>query len=69
MRGDFITITIQGNFGKPRAALVIQANQFGEHSSTTILPITNTLVAAPLLRVTIQPPGKWLTKTFENYGR
>jgi len=43
------------NFGKPRPALVIQSDQFGEHSSVTVLPITSTLVDAPLLRVTVQP--------------
>ena len=55
IRGDFVTIAIQGDFGKPRPSLVIQADQFSEHSSITILPVTSTLVAAPLLRVTVQP--------------
>lgn len=55
MRGDLVTIAMQGDFGKPRPALVIQANQFSEHSSATVLPITSTLVAAPLLRVSLQP--------------
>lgn len=55
MRGDLVTIATQGDFGKPRPALVIQANQFSEHTSATVLPITSTLVAAPLLRVTVQP--------------
>lgn len=54
-RGDFVTIAMQDDFGKPRPALVIQANQFNEHTSVTVLPITSTLVAAPLLRVTVQP--------------
>ncbi len=58
MRGDFVTITIQGDFGKPRPALVVQANPFNEHSSITVLPVTSTLVAAPLLRVTIQPSAE-----------
>ncbi|MFV0371676.1 MAG: type II toxin-antitoxin system PemK/MazF family toxin [Azonexus sp.] len=58
IRGDLVTITIQGDFGKPRPALVIQANQFSEHSSVTVLPITSTIVAAPLLRVTVQPSAK-----------
>ena len=57
-RGDFVTVAIQGDFGKPRPALVIQANQFGEHTSVTVLPITSTLVAAPLLRVTVQPSAE-----------
>lgn len=55
MRGDFVTIAMQGDYGKPRPALVIQADQFGEHSTVTVLPVTSTLVAAPLLRITVQP--------------
>lgn len=58
MRGDLVTIALQGDFGKPRPALVIQANQFSEHASTTVLPITSTLVAAPLLRVTVKPSAE-----------
>ena len=54
MRGDFVTIAMQGDFGKPRPALVIQADLFSEHASATVLPITSTLVAAPLFRVTVQ---------------
>ena len=38
MRGDFVTIAIPGDFGKPRPALVIQANQFSEHASVTVRP-------------------------------
>ncbi len=52
MRGDLVTIAMQGDFGKPRPALVVQANQFSEHGSVTVLPVTSTLNAAPLLRVT-----------------
>lgn len=55
MRGDLVTIAMQGDFDKPRPALVIQASQFSEHTSVTVLPITSTMVAAPLLRVTVQP--------------
>ena len=55
MRGDFVTISLQGDFGKPRPALVIQADQFNEHATVAVLPVTGTMVAAPLLRVTVQP--------------
>lgn len=55
MRGDFVTIALQGDFGKPRPALVIQADQFSEHPSVTLLPVTSTLLAAPLLRITVNP--------------
>jgi mRNA interferase MazF len=55
MRGDLVTIAMQGDFGKPRPALVIQSDQYDEHTSVTVLPITSRLVAAPLLRITLQP--------------
>lgn len=50
-----MTIAMQGDFGKPRPALVIQADQFDQHSSVTVLPVTSTLIAAPLLRITVEP--------------
>ncbi len=55
MRGDFVTIAMQGDFGKPRPALIIQADPFSELESVTVLPVTSTLVEAPLFRVTVQP--------------
>ena len=55
MRGELVTVAIQGDFGKPRPALVIQSNQFDEHSTVTILPVSSTLVNAPLFRITVQP--------------
>jgi mRNA interferase MazF len=54
-RGDFVTISIPGDFGKPRPALVIQSDRFAEHSSVTVILVTGTLVDAPLLRVTVTP--------------
>lgn len=54
-RGDFVIIAMQGDFGKPMPALVIQADQFDEHATIAVLPVTSTLVAAPLLRITVQP--------------
>jgi mRNA interferase MazF len=58
MRGDLVIISLQGDFGKPRPALIIQSNQFNDHATVTVLPITSTMVAAPLLRVTVQPDPK-----------
>lgn len=54
-RGDLVTVAMQGDFGKPRPALVIQADQFGEHVTVTVLLVSGTLVDAPLLRITVQP--------------
>ena len=54
-RGDFVTVVFQGDFGKPGPALVIQASRFGDHATVTVLPITSTLIDAPLIRVPVQP--------------
>jgi mRNA interferase MazF len=63
-RGDLVTVAVQGDYGKPRPALVIQSDAFNTHTSITILPITSSLVDAPLLRVTVEPnPTTGLRKT------
>jgi mRNA interferase MazF len=54
-RGDLVTIALQGDFGKPRPALVVQADRFAETAKVTILPVTSALVDAPLLRLTVEP--------------
>jgi len=54
-RGQLVTIAMQGDFGKPRPALIIQANQFDNHATVALLPVTSTIIAAPLFRVTIEP--------------
>ena len=54
-RGDFVPIAMQGDFGKPRPALVIQADQFDALATLTVLPVTSTQVAAPLFRIDVQP--------------
>ena len=55
IRGDLVTIAMQGDFGKPRPALVIQSDPFNEHTTVTVLLVSSALVDAPLLRVTVQP--------------
>ncbi|EEF5708110.1 type II toxin-antitoxin system PemK/MazF family toxin [Salmonella enterica] len=54
-RGDLITVAIQGDFGKPRPALVVQADSFDGLPTVSVLPVTGTLTSAPLLRVTVEP--------------
>jgi mRNA interferase MazF len=52
-RGDIVTVSLPGDYGKPRPALIIQSDLFAEHPSITVLPITSHLVDAPLLRIGI----------------
>jgi mRNA interferase MazF len=54
-RGDLVTVALQGDQGKPRPALIVQADHFADLAAVTVLPITSTLVEAPLLRVPIEP--------------
>lgn len=54
-RGDFVVVALQGNYGKPRPALVVQSDLFDEHPSLTIAPVTSSIVDAPLFRVTVEP--------------
>jgi mRNA interferase MazF len=54
-RGDLVTIALQGDYGKPRPALIIQSDLFSEHPSVTILPVTGELRDAPLFRISVKP--------------
>ncbi len=54
-RGDLVTIALQGDYGKPRRALVVQSDLFAEHPSVTILPVTSDLRKAPLFRIDVEP--------------
>lgn len=50
-----MTIALQGDFGKPRPALVIQSDLFNEHTTVTVLLVSSTLIDAPLFRVRVEP--------------
>ncbi len=54
-RADLVTIAPQGDYGKPRPALVIQSDFFDAHPSVTVLPVTGDLRETPLFRVTVEP--------------
>ena len=55
IRGDLVTVALPGDFGKPRPALVIQSDAFAETGTVTLLPLSGTLIDAPLFRPTVQP--------------
>ena len=54
-RGDLVTIATAGDYGKPRPALVVQANAFQDLGSVTVLRLTSELHDWPAFRVTVQP--------------
>jgi len=57
-RGDIVIVAAKGSYtGKPRPALVVQADLFNDtHASITVCPITTDCVDASLFRVAL-PPG------------
>jgi mRNA interferase MazF len=57
-RGDLVTIALQGAYGKPRPALIVQSDLFMEHPSVTILPLTSDLEKTPLFRIEIEPTAQ-----------
>jgi mRNA interferase MazF len=55
-RGDVVVVALPGDYGKPRPALIIQSDLFNEtHASVTVVPVTSTLVDAPIFRLTVDP--------------
>ena len=54
-RGSLVTVALQGDFGKPRPAVVIQSDFFADTATVTVLPLSSSLMSAPLLRVDVQP--------------
>lgn len=55
-RGQFVTVAVPGATGKPRPALVVQNDVFGDLPSVVVCPLTATLRAdADLLRIMVEP--------------
>jgi len=55
-RGNVVTVAMQGDFGKPRPAVVLQSNVFSDiHATVTIALISSEIVQAPIFRLDIEP--------------
>ncbi len=54
-RGDLVTIAVTGDYGKPRPALIVQADAFRALAAVTVLRLTSELHDWPTFRVTVQP--------------
>jgi mRNA interferase MazF len=54
-RGDLVVVALPGDYGKPRPALVVQADAYRDLSSVTLLRLTSELHAWPAFRVTVEP--------------
>ena len=57
-RGDIVILNIGGNVGKPRPALIIQAdilNQDNNLATTIVLPLTSELLNMEVIRYKLEP--------------
>ena len=54
-RGDLVTVATQGDYGKPRPALVIQSDLFGDLPSVMLCLVTSELHPLPIFRITVDP--------------
>ncbi len=52
-RGDLVRVAVSGDYGKPRPALIVQADAFDLHPSVVVLPLTSEMHDAPLFRVSV----------------
>ena len=50
-RGQIVTVAVQGDYGKPRPAVIIQSDWLDETDSVLVCLITTTRRDAPLYRV------------------
>jgi mRNA interferase MazF len=63
-RGDIITVAAGGGYGgKPRPAVVVQADEFSDSEAVTFCLITSVFVDVPRTRLRIEPsPGNGIKK-------
>jgi mRNA interferase MazF len=55
-RGDVISVALAGDYGKPRPAVIVQSDAFGDnHPSIIVCQMTSRLIDAADFRVTIEP--------------
>jgi len=63
-RGDVVTVAAPGDYGKPRPAVVIQADALNDAGGEGVILalMTSTLRDAPLLRMTVGESGAGLAR-------
>jgi mRNA interferase MazF len=64
-RGDVVIVSLAGDYGKPRPAILVQIDELTEQVDGVIVaPLTTTLLPVPLYRPTISPsPENGILKT------
>jgi mRNA interferase MazF len=53
-QGDLISVSLPGDYGKPRPALVIQSDIYEHLNSVTVLPLTSNVLSTEDCRVVVE---------------
>ena len=53
-RGDIVAVAPQGDYGRPRPALIVQSDALNEADSVLVVLFTSALTEAPLYRLTVE---------------
>jgi mRNA interferase MazF len=54
-RGDIVTVSAPGDYGKPRPAVVVQSDALNAADSVLVALVTSALTASPLYRLALEP--------------
>ena len=54
-RGDIVTVSPPGDYGKPRPAVVVQSDWLNTNDSVLVALFTSTLTDAPIYRLSVEP--------------
>jgi mRNA interferase MazF len=54
-RGDIVTVSAPGDYGKPRPAIVIQSDRLQYTESVLVSLLTSTIVEASFFRLSLNP--------------
>ena len=57
-RGDLVTVSAQGDYGKPRSAIVIQSDFLNAADSVLVVLLTSKIADASLYRLTVEPTAE-----------
>jgi mRNA interferase MazF len=52
-RGDIVVVALSGDYGKPRPAVVIQADQLDDTDSVLVCQVTTTFRDTPIYRLPV----------------
>jgi mRNA interferase MazF len=53
-QGDLISVSLPGDYGKPRPALVIQSDIYEHLNSVTVLPLTSNVLSTKGCRIAVE---------------